>query len=87
MARGKISAINGSTLTLDQPFGQTLTVTTEANTFVVKRGEDGMQVVKLSDLTLGEGVAVLGIRSSDGKSISAKDIVASKGEGASTLAP
>jgi hypothetical protein len=81
-ARGKISAINGGTLTLQQPFGQTLTVTTDANTFVVKRGEDGMQVIKVSDLTVGEGIAVLGIRSSDGKSIAAKVIIAGKGEDA-----
>jgi hypothetical protein len=79
-ARGKISALNGGTLTLQQPFGQTLTVTTDANTFVIKRGDDGMQIVKVSDLTVGEGIAVLGIRSSDGKSISAKVIIAGKGE-------
>jgi hypothetical protein len=82
MARGKISAINGGTLTLAQLFGQTLTVTTEANTFVVKRSEEGMQVVKVSDLAVGEGIAVLGLRSSDGKSISAKAIIAGKGEDA-----
>jgi hypothetical protein len=81
-ARRKISAINGGTLTLQQPFGQTLTVTTDANTFVVKRGEDGMQVIKVSDLTVGEGIAVLGVRSSDGKSIAAKVIIAGKGEDA-----
>jgi hypothetical protein len=79
-ARGKISAINGSMLTLKQPFGQTLTVTADANTFVVKHGEDGMQVIKVSDLTVGEGIAVLGLRSSDGKSIAAKVIIAGKGE-------
>jgi hypothetical protein len=82
VVRGKISALNGSTLTLQQPFGQTLAVTTDANTFVVKRGDDGMQIVKVSDLTVGEGIAVLGIRSSDGKSISAKAIIAGKGEDA-----
>jgi hypothetical protein len=81
-ARGKISAINGGTLTLVQPFGQTLTVTTDANTFVVKRSEEGMQVIKVSDLTVGEGIAVLGVRSSDGKTISAKAIIAGKGEDA-----
>jgi hypothetical protein len=79
-ARGKINAINGGTLTLQQPFGQSLTVTTDANTFVVKRGDDGMQIITVSDLTVGEGVAVLGIRSSDGKSIAAKAIIAGKGE-------
>ena len=81
-ARGKISAINGSTLTLQQPFGQSLTVTTDANTFVVKRSDDGRQIIKVSDLTVGEGIAVLGIRSSDGKSMAAKVIIAGKGEDA-----
>jgi riboflavin synthase alpha subunit len=80
VARGKISAVNGGTLTLAQPFGQALTVTTDANTFVIKRGEEGMQVVTVSDLTVGEGIAVLGLRSSDGKSISARAIIAGKGE-------
>ena len=81
-ARGKISAINGSTLTLQQPFGQSLTVTTDANTFVVKRSDDGRQIIKVSDLTVGEGIAVLGIRSSDGKSMAAKVIIEGKGEDA-----
>jgi len=87
VARGKISAINGSTLTLQQPFGQTLTVTTDGNTFVIKRGAEGLQVVKVSDLSMGEGIVVLGIRSSDGKSISAKAILAGKGEAAGDQGP
>jgi len=82
-ARGKISAINGGTITLQQPFGQSLTVATDANTFVVKRTDNGMEVIKVSDLAVGEGIAVLGIRSSDGKSIAAKAIIAGKGEDAS----
>ena len=47
-----------------------------------KRGDDGLQVIKVSDLTVGEGVAVLGIRSSDGRSMAAKAIIAGKGEDA-----
>jgi len=82
-ARGKISAINGGTITLQQPFGQSLTVATDANTFVVKRTDNGMEVIKVSDLAVGEGIAVLGIRSSDGKSIAAKAIIVGKGEDAS----
>jgi hypothetical protein len=81
LTAGKINAINGSTLTLDQPFGQTLTVTTDANTFVVQRSENGLQVIAVSDLKAGDGVAVLGVRSSDGRSIAARTIVAGNGEG------
>jgi Domain of unknown function (DUF5666) len=85
MAAGKIATINGSTLALQQPFGQTLTVTTDANTFVVQRGEDGLVVSSVSDLKVGDGVAVLGVRSSDGKSIAAKAILARDGAGLGSI--
>jgi hypothetical protein len=85
LATGKIAAINGGTLTLEQPFGQSLTVTTDANTFVVQRGEDGLVVISVSDLKVGDGVAVLGVRSSDGKSMAAKAIMAGNGEGAGNI--
>jgi hypothetical protein len=81
LAAGKIATINSGTLTLDQPFGQSLTVTTDANTFVVQRGEDGLVVIAVSDLKVGDGIAVLGVRSGDGKSIAAKAILAGDGEG------
>lgn len=81
LAAGNIAAINGGTLTLQQPFGQSMTVTTDANTFVVQRGADGLTVISVSDLQVGDGVAVLGVRSSDGKSITAKAIMAGDGEG------
>jgi 3-dehydroquinate synthase class II len=81
MAAGKIATINGGTLTLEQPFGQSLTVTTDANTFVVQRGEDGLVVISVSDLKVGDGVAVLGVRSGEGKSIAAKAIMAGDDEG------
>lgn len=86
-AVGKISAINSGTLTLDQPFGQQLTVTTDANTFVVQRSEDGLQIVTAADLQVGEGIMVLGVRSSDGKTIAAKAILAGDGEGAGGQRP
>ncbi len=81
LAAGKIVAINGGTLTLEQPFGQSLTVTTDTNTFVVQRGEDGLVVITVAALKVGDGVAVLGVRSSYGKSIVAKAIMAGDGEG------
>jgi hypothetical protein len=81
MAAGKIAAINGGTLTLEQPFGQVLTLTTDANTFVVQRSADGPVVTNVSDLQVGDGVVVLGVRSSDGKSIAAKAIMVGDGAG------
>jgi hypothetical protein len=80
-AVGKISAINGGTLMLDLPFGQKLTVTTDANTFVVQRSPDRLQIISVADLQVGDGVTVLGVRSSDGKMIAAKAILAGDGEG------
>ena len=77
---GRIASINGSTLTLNQPFGETLTVNTDANTFVVQRGQGGPQVISLSDLAVGEGVMVIGPRSSDGSSIAARVILAGAGQ-------
>jgi hypothetical protein len=79
IAVGKIEAINGSTLTLQLGFGETLTVNTSANTFFVKRGEGGAQVITLVDLKVGDGVLVIGPRSSDNSSIDARVIVVGKG--------
>ncbi len=80
IALGKIDAIDGSTITLKQAFGEMLTVNTNANTFVVKRGADGPQVITLADLKVGDGVMVIGPRSSDGRSIEARVIVVGKGQ-------
>jgi hypothetical protein len=85
LAAGKIATITGGTLTLEQPFGQSLTVTTDANTFVVQRGEDGLTVISVADVQVGDGVAVLGVRSSDGKSIAAKAIMVGNGEGVGNI--
>lgn len=85
LAAGKIATINGGTLTLQQPFGQSMTVTTDANTFVVQRGADGLTAISVSDLQVGDGVAVLGMRSSYGKSIAAKAIMAGDGAGLGNL--
>jgi hypothetical protein len=86
IALGKIASINGNTLTLSQPFGETLTVNTDASTFVVQRGQGGPHVISLSDLTVGEGVMVIGPRSSDGSSITARVILAGAGQ-ATTVNP
>ena len=45
---------------------------------IVKRDGQGGQVIGLSDLTVGENVLVIGVRSSDGTSMEAKTIIAGK---------
>jgi hypothetical protein len=77
-ALGKISAIGSNSLTLNIGFGRDLTVNVSSSTFIVKRDGQGGQVIGLSDLTVGEGVLVIGVRSSDGTSMDAKTIIAGK---------
>lgn len=77
-AMGKISAVGSNSLTLNTGFGRDLTVNVSSSTFIVKRDGQGGQVISLSDLTVGEGVLVIGVRSSDGASMDAKTIVAGK---------
>ncbi|MFN8596000.1 MAG: DUF5666 domain-containing protein [Anaerolineae bacterium] len=83
-ALGKISAVNTNSLTLNIGFGRDLTVNVSSSTFIVKRDGQGGQVIQLSDLTVGENVLVIGVRSSNGSSMDAKTIIAGKGERAST---
>lgn len=77
-ALGKISAIGSNSLTLNIGFGRELTVNVSSSTFIVKRDGQGGQVIGLSDLTVGENVLVIGVRSSDGTSMDAKTIIAGK---------
>ena len=77
-ALGKISAVDANSLTLNTGFGRELTVNVSSATFIVKRDGQGGQVIGLSDLTVGENVLVIGVRSSDGTSMDAKTIIAGK---------
>ncbi len=77
-ALGKISAVGANSLTLNIGFGRELTVNVSSATFIVKRDGQGGQVIGLSDLTVGENVLVIGVRSSDGTSMDAKTIIAGK---------
>jgi hypothetical protein len=90
-ALGKISAVNSNSLTLNTGFGRDLTVNVSSSTFIVKRDGQGGQVIQLSDLTVGENVLVVGVRSSDGASLDAKTIIAGKAgqvkPGAAPVAP
>ena len=77
-AMGKISAVGSNSLTLNTGFGRDLTVNVSSSTFIVKRDGQGGQVIGLSDLTVGENVLVIGVRSSDGNSMDARTIIAGK---------
>ncbi len=77
-ALGKISAVGSNSLTLNVGFGRDLTVNVSSSTFIVKRDGQGGQVIQLSDLSVGENVLVIGVRSSDGASMEAKTIVVGK---------
>jgi hypothetical protein len=86
-APGKISAVNSDSLTLNIGFGRDLTVNVSSSTFIVKRDGQGGQVIQLSDLSMGENVLVIGMRSSDGMSMDAKTIIVGKAGQANPAAP
>jgi hypothetical protein len=77
-AMGKITAVNSTSLTLNVGFGRDLMVNVSGSTFIVKRDGQGGQVIRLSDLTVGEKVLVIGVRNSDGTSMDARTIIAGK---------
>ncbi len=71
IAIGLIQSINGSTLTLQTPSLDTLTVNLSSSTFIVVRGKDGATIGSPADLAQGAGIMVIGTRSSDGTSMNA----------------
>ncbi len=72
---GPVSEVNGDAFVLSFPDGSTLTVTTSAETIVIRRGEGGPSLGSLGDVTEGAIVVVMGIPSSDGGSIAARVIL------------
>ncbi len=82
VAAGLVSQVDGSEIAIAYPDGSTLTVTTDASTLVIKRGEDGPVVGSLGDVTGGAGVVVMGIPASDGSSLAARVILVGQGRGA-----
>ena len=65
-AFGLLQSVNGSTLTLQTPDGQTVKVTTTPSTQITKVVNGTAQSASLSDLTTGQPVIVQGTTGSDG---------------------
>jgi hypothetical protein len=65
-AFGLLQSVNGTTLTLQTPDGQTVKVTTTSSTQITKVVNGSVQSVSLSDLTTGQPVVAQGTTASDG---------------------
>ncbi len=75
VAGGQVSKANGDEFVLSYPDDSTLTVTTDASTLVVKRGENGPALGSLSDVSQGARILALGVPSEDGSSLAARVIL------------
>ncbi len=72
---GEVSEVNGGEIVIDYIDGSSLTVTTDATTLVIQRGNDGPATGSLSDVTAGSRIVVMGTPSSDGSRIAARVIL------------
>lgn len=75
IADGRVSEANGGEFALSYPDGATLTVTTDASTLVVERGEYGPTLGSLSDVSEGARILALGVPSEDGSLLAARVIL------------
>lgn len=82
IALGAVESVSDTGFILNVGFGETLTVNTTGNTLIVRRGENGPEQITLSDLTSGDRVMVIGLRSSDGASMEARAILVGQGANA-----
>ncbi|HET7089385.1 MAG TPA: DUF5666 domain-containing protein [Anaerolineae bacterium] len=72
---GRAAEVNGGEFALSFPDGSTLTVTTDASTLVIRRGEDGASIGTPDDVKESARVVVMGIPSNGGSGIAARVIV------------
>ncbi len=79
IAGGRVAEVKGGEFVINYPDGSTLTVTTDASTLVITRGEDGPALGSLSDVAAGARALVIGVPSADGGSIAARVIVVGAG--------
>jgi len=72
---GSAAEVNGGEFALGFPDGSTLTVTTDASTLVMTRGENGPALGSLDEVKEGARVVVIGVPSGDGSGIAARVIL------------
>ena len=75
IAGGEVAEVNGGEFVLKYLDGSSLTVTTDASTLVITRGENGPALGSLSDVTEGARIVAMGIPSGDSGSIAARVIL------------
>ena len=72
---GRVAEVHGGALALSFPNGSTLTITIDASTLVITRGEDGASIGSLDDVKEGARVVVMGVPSGDGSRVAARAIL------------
>jgi hypothetical protein len=75
IAGGEVAEVNGGEFVLKYLDGSSLTVTTDASTLVITRGENGPALGSLSDVTEGARIVAMGIPSGDSGSLAARVIL------------
>jgi hypothetical protein len=75
IAGGKVAEVNAGEIVLSYPDGSTLTVTTDASTLFITRGEGGPTLGSLSDVSAGARIVAMGVPSDDGGSLAARVIM------------
>ncbi|HEY4691521.1 MAG TPA: DUF5666 domain-containing protein [Anaerolineae bacterium] len=87
VAGGKVAEVNGGEIVVSYPDGSSLTITTDASTLVIKRGEGGPVLGSLGDVAVGARIVAMGVPSSDGNSLAAKVILIGAAQPAEPLQP
>lgn len=72
---GKVTAIDGSAITLQDPYGATYTVTTSSSTIYAVRHGKTFAAATAADVTAGRRIVAYGARGVDGKTLAAQRIV------------
>jgi len=72
---GKVTAIDGSTITLQDPYGATYTVTTSSGTIYAVRHGKTFAAATAADVTAGRRIVAYGAHGVDGKTLAAQRIV------------
>ena len=80
-ARGMVTGVDATTITITDDSGQTITITTSGDTTFETFGTSGPQSASRSDVTVGQQIGVLGTTASDG-TVSATRVMVGTPQGA-----